>query len=247
MKFVNLRHVKLARAVSCESVVSETSETENWEATENGLDRKIEIPDIKAWLKNPTDFIKFPTGKLNDENVGESKASSDELPSDSESNFAQIMISMSYLPTAERLSVVIVRVRIPKVIATEDDEVCVPKMIYVKAYLVDDDTGKRTCKKKTSLKQFEQSTGNQTIINFNELMIFKLPINKLSKTAVRVSVTGLGLGGVVSQQDADEARITSIGFVVLGSSSPVSSGVSHFATMTNTMRKPITMWHTLQR
>lgn len=134
--------------MSCDSVMSDTSEHE-FDLAIGFHDHKLDIPDITTWLKNPTDFIKTkPTASqeqapdysdtvVNGHNYHNGDHQFEDL------NCSQLQVSMSYLPTAERLSVVTVKMRVPEKLAES------VKLIYVKAYLIDDKTGKRTCKKKT--------------------------------------------------------------------------------------------------
>lgn len=77
------------------------------------------------------------------------------------------MFSLSYLPTAERLTVVIVKARKLKFL---DDKA--PGDPFVKVYLMQQ--GKKIHKKKTSTKKSEPSP------IYNEAMIFSVPAHTLS-------------------------------------------------------------------
>lgn len=130
----------------------------------------------------------------------------------------QILTSLSYLVNEERLSVVICKLKLPifknfhqqfnrySNIANQNylknfqqfELIKQTKYIFVKAYLIDSTTRKRLSKKKSSLMLVD---GKNTILNnnpydlnkyivINELMVFKLPINQLSKITIRVTVFG---------------------------------------------------------
>lgn len=113
-----------------------------------------EIPDIRTWIKNPTDFFRVRRGSEGmDQPWHPNDSHSTELPVTQ----PQILISISYLPTAERLSVVIVRTKIP-----QNFQPCI-RFICAKAHLRDDRTGRRANKKKTrfvSLFTVTSSTGD---------------------------------------------------------------------------------------
>ncbi|KAI1285548.1 Synaptotagmin-12 [Halotydeus destructor] len=232
-QFVNLRNVKLARAVSCESVASDTSDGDHPVA---GLPQfRMEIPDIKSWLQNPVDFIKPKQSVDDDEMQFEYKVAQ----TAQDSSCPQILLSMSYLPTAERLSIAIVRLRLPL------ECQLTMRMVYVKAYLIDSLSAKRTCKKKTSMKQMAAPGQRFIEVPFNELMIFKLPISQLHTASIRLSSSAIGFydGPNDSGGHASTCRI---GSVVVGCDAPTSSGMSHWTAMMTSMRKPSTMWHVFQ-
>ena len=170
-----MKNVKLSRALSCDSVISDTSEFGDGDQLEPKLgfnDRMMEIPDITSWLKNPTDFIKskpsitlnyapdysdssvpgrIPTsvpvknGRIRSQSIDSGADFSLFTENCVQSSDPGLLVSMSYLPTAERLSVVTVRMKLPEQLNQSI------RLVYVKAYLIDDITGKRTCKKKTRL------------------------------------------------------------------------------------------------
>nr|XP_024217108.1 synaptotagmin-12-like isoform X2 [Halyomorpha halys] len=94
-------------------------------------------------------------------------------PSHRENSLGEILFSLSYLPTAERLTVVIVKARNLQFAGPSGDP-------YVKVYLLRN--GKKVHKKKT------QSKRNETCPIFNEAMIFSVPNNALQGLEVRVTV-----------------------------------------------------------
>lgn len=132
-----------------------------------GASFRYEIPDITSFMKNPTDFFRLRSGSMEvgaDETPWSPPSVTDALIN----SLPSALISLSYLPTAERLSVVIVRVKIPvNAMANYGNSMAnysnamssygnsVPssgvslKSLFIKAYLIDDKTGKKTCKKKT--------------------------------------------------------------------------------------------------
>lgn len=102
-----------------------------------------EIPDIRTWIKNPTDFFRLRRGS---EEIGpEDKpwTPSDTQWTELPVTQSQILVSVYYLPTAERLSVVVVRTKIPQNFQP------LIRFICAKAHLRDERTGRRANKKKT--------------------------------------------------------------------------------------------------
>lgn len=166
-EFINLKSVKLSRALSCDSVSSDISDSDDFYGNNENESKEIRdpIPDIATWMKNPTDFFRLPNTNSNrraSEDISffagseeipwqpsESSTSSRRASCYADSNSLllmlqpQILVSLSYLPTAERLSVIIVKVRIP---IHYDPTV---KFVFVKAFLSDDKNGKKFNKKKT--------------------------------------------------------------------------------------------------
>lgn len=83
-----------------------------------------------------------------------------------------VMLSLSYLPTAERLTVVIVKARKLKWAYSKANGDC-----FVKVYLLQN--GKKISKKKTTLKKDEKTP------IFNEAMIFSIPAAHLEVRKTR--------------------------------------------------------------
>lgn len=148
--FVNLKNVKLSRALSCDSLDDNSDEEscENRRSSSYGVGGGSsfitnEIPDIKTWIKNPTDFFRLRSGS---DDVGTeekpwqpSQPVTPSLPVTQ----PQVLISMSYLPTAERLSIVVIKAKLPMHYQTS------LKFMCAKAHIIDDRSGKRFNKKKT--------------------------------------------------------------------------------------------------
>lgn len=86
--------------------------------------------------------------------------------------FGELMFSLSYLPTAERLTVVVVKARN---LRFQDDRAAGDP--FVKVYLMHQ--GKKIHKKKTSTKRAERGP------IFNEAMIFSVPAHTLSVSEIR--------------------------------------------------------------
>lgn len=146
---MNLKNVKLSRALSCDSF-DDNSDEEGSEyrrsssyGTGGGSFIPNEIPDIKMWIKNPTDFFRLRSGSLDVGPEEKPWQPSDALTSELPVTQPQVLISISYLPTAERLSVVVVKAKLPIHFVNSVNFVC------AKAHLMDDRTGKRFNKKKT--------------------------------------------------------------------------------------------------
>ncbi|XP_037726491.1 uncharacterized protein LOC119557690 isoform X2 [Drosophila subpulchrella] len=143
--------------------------------------------------------------------------------------WGELMFSLSYLPTAERLTIVVVKARNLKL----DGDQPAPESaetvhsVFVKVYLMDND--RKVLKKRTSLKRKDRSP------IFNESMIFSVPPPSLTTAQLRVTVFGVTTSGV-----------TPLGHIVAGSCA-VGKGLRHWHQMLSSLRKPVAMWHVLRR
>ncbi|XP_014734220.1 PREDICTED: synaptotagmin-12 [Sturnus vulgaris] len=135
----------------------------------------------------------------------------------------EILLSLSYLPTAERLTVVVVKA---KNLVWSNGKVTADP--FVKVYLLQD--GRKISKKKTAVKR------GDTNPVFNEAMIFSVPAIVLQELSLRVTVAESG----------EEGRGDNTGHVLIG---PAASGMgtTHWNQMLATLRKPVSMWHPLRR
>ncbi|XP_037538448.1 synaptotagmin-12 [Nematolebias whitei] len=135
----------------------------------------------------------------------------------------EILLSLSYLPTAERLTVVVAKCK--NLVWTNDKNTADP---FVKVYLLQD--GRKISKKKTSTKR------DDTNPIFNEAMIFSVPSSVLQELSLRVTVA----------EATDDGRGENLGHVIIG---PEASGmgITHWNQMLATLRKPVSMWHPLRR
>uniref|UniRef100_A0A1A8K2H4 Synaptotagmin XII n=2 Tax=Nothobranchius kuhntae TaxID=321403 RepID=A0A1A8K2H4_NOTKU len=135
----------------------------------------------------------------------------------------EILLSLSYLPTAERLTVVVAKCK--NLVWTNDKNTADP---FVKVYLLQD--GKKISKKKTSTKR------DDTNPIFNEAMIFSVPSVVLQELSLRVTVA----------EATEDGRGENLGHVIIG---PEASGmgITHWNQMLATLRKPVSMWHPLRR
>ncbi|XP_077144137.1 synaptotagmin-12 [Ranitomeya variabilis] len=135
----------------------------------------------------------------------------------------EILLSLSYLPTAERLTVVVVKGK--NLLWTEGKTTADP---FVKVYLLQD--GRKISKKKTAVKRDDRNPV------FNEAMIFSVPAIVLQDLSLRITVAECG----------DDGKAENIGHVIIGPS--VSGmGMTHWNQMLATLRKPVSMWHQLRR
>ncbi|KAM3869919.1 synaptotagmin-12 [Diretmus argenteus] len=135
----------------------------------------------------------------------------------------EILLSLSYLPTAERLTVVVAKAK--NLVWTNGKTTADP---FVKVYLLQD--GRKISKKKTSTKR------DDTNPIFNEAMIFSVPSIVLQELSLRVTVA----------EGTDDGRGENVGHVIIG---PEASGmgITHWNQMLATLRKPVSMWHPLRR
>ncbi|NXL94255.1 SYT12 protein, partial [Alectura lathami] len=135
----------------------------------------------------------------------------------------EILLSLSYLPTAERLTVVVVKAK--NLVWSNSKGTADP---FVKVYLLQD--GRKISKKKTAVKR------DDTNPVFNEAMIFSVPAIVLQDLSLRVTVAEYG----------EDGRPDNTGHVLIG---PAASGmgITHWNQMLATLRKPVSMWHPLRR
>lgn len=141
------------------------------------------------------------------------------------------MFSLSYLPTAERLTIVVVKARSLKIdLDTE------PKNIFVKIYLLK--SNKKVSKKKTLMKRNERSP------IYNESMIFSVPPYMLNSIQIRLTV----VSSPVETNNINNDKCTSgepIGHVIVGGDTN-GKGLRHWHQMLTSLRKPVAMWHPLR-
>uniref|UniRef100_A0A8C5WH64 Synaptotagmin-12 n=1 Tax=Leptobrachium leishanense TaxID=445787 RepID=A0A8C5WH64_9ANUR len=135
----------------------------------------------------------------------------------------EILLSLSYLPTAERLTVVVVKSK--NLVWTEGKQTADP---FVKVYLLQE--GRKISKKKTAVKRDDRNPV------FNEAMIFSVPAIVLQELSLRITVA----------ECCDDGRAENIGHVIIG---PAASGMgmTHWNQMLATLRKPVSMWHQVRR
>ncbi|XP_022905777.1 synaptotagmin-12-like isoform X2 [Onthophagus taurus] len=141
-----------------------------------------------------------------------------------ETHFGELMFSLSYLPTAERLTVVVVKARKLKFQNEVGDS-------FVKVYLLQH--GKKIHKKKTSIKKTEMSP------IFNEAMMFSVPLHSLQGIQLRLTVSE-------TLKAESGTKTLSIGHVIVGAQATGRS-LSHWNQMLIALRKPIAMWHPLRK
>ncbi|XP_061386086.1 uncharacterized protein LOC133320998 [Musca vetustissima] len=148
--------------------------------------------------------------------------------------WGELMFSLSYLPTAERITIVVVKarnlqLRVPS--KRNPDIMHDIQNIFVKVYLMNND--KKVLKKRTSLKRKDRCPV------FNEFVIFSLPPQSLTTAQIRLTVYG------TTQDDA--TTVTPLGHVFAGSACSNGKGLRHWHQMLSSLRKPVAMWHVLRR
>ncbi|XP_063923369.1 synaptotagmin-12 isoform X2 [Zophobas morio] len=138
--------------------------------------------------------------------------------------FGEVMFSLSYLPTAERLTVVVVKARNLKFQSES------PGDAFVKVYLMQQ--SKKIHKKKTSTKKAERSP------IFNESMMFSVPAHTLSTIQLRLTVA--------EASPNPSTKAFAVGHVIVGAQATGRS-LNHWNQMLTALRKPVAMWHTLRK
>ncbi|KAL1116086.1 hypothetical protein AAG570_005581 [Ranatra chinensis] len=131
----------------------------------------------------------------------------------------EVLISLSYLPSAERLTVVLLKAR--NLFTPENRDTVDP---FVKVYLLSN--GKRIKKKKTACRK---ASPNPV---WNEALTFNINSNNLQNSAVEICVLDQGsdlIGGP-----------SILGCALIG------GGSSHWAEMISSPRKAVAMWHVLR-
>ncbi|RZF44926.1 hypothetical protein LSTR_LSTR013116 [Laodelphax striatellus] len=135
----------------------------------------------------------------------------------------EILLSLSYLPSAERLTVVLLKAR--NLFLPQNREVIDP---YVKVYLVIG--GKRVKKKKTAARK---SCTNPV---WNEALVFNVPSHSIPHSCIEVCL--MDQADMVSNKGL-------LGTCVIG---PHEEGPpqDHWHDMTQSPRKAVAMWHSLR-
>ncbi|KAK0083871.1 hypothetical protein PV326_006484 [Microctonus aethiopoides] len=138
----------------------------------------------------------------------------------------ELMFSLSYLPTAERLTLVVAKARNLHSVSA------IPGDFFVKVYLLHH--GKKMHKKKTSTKRSQKNP------TFNEAMIFHVPAHVLQNVQLRLTVVEL------NSDAATNSKASSVGHIIIGSTTTGKS-LLHWRQMLTALRRPITLWHPLRK
>ncbi|PBC34651.1 Synaptotagmin-C [Apis cerana cerana] len=144
----------------------------------------------------------------------------------------EVLLSLSYLPSAERLTVQILKAR--NLFPPQDKETLDS---FVKVNLLCGE--KRVKKKKTAVRKATTSPV------WNEAMSFNVPANYLASSAIEVCVMDSSnefIGGNVIVGSCIIGPATG---VIRGVEGSGSQGREHWLHMTQSPRKTIDMWHTL--
>ncbi|XP_043476086.1 uncharacterized protein LOC122507443 isoform X1 [Leptopilina heterotoma] len=146
----------------------------------------------------------------------------------------ELMFSLSYLPTAERLTLVVVKAR--NLRGTRSFDVkksgdVIPGDFFVKVYLLQE--GKKVHKKRTSIKKGEKSP------IFNEAIIFSVPAHALQAVQLRLTVAEV-------TGDQSTNGTFSVGHVIVGSTT-AGRALAHWRQMLAALRRPVAMWHPLRK
>ncbi|XP_058807672.1 uncharacterized protein LOC131673590 [Phymastichus coffea] len=136
----------------------------------------------------------------------------------------ELMFSLSYLPTAERLTLVVVKARNLRGAAET------PGDFFVKVYLLQQ--GKKLHKKRTTIKRGEKSP------IFNEAIVFGVQAHALQNVQLRLTVAE------VSSDVSTKAY--AVGHVIVGATAP-GRALSHWRQMLASLRRPVAMWHPLRK
>lgn len=146
----------------------------------------------------------------------------------------QVLLGLCYLPTAERMTLAVLKANNLKV------EVNIPENIdfYVEAMAIY--AGKIFERRKTSRRPFTSCP------ILNEMLMFDVPFPKLDHIVLLLTVR-IRLARIFSEDERAEIKSSKelcIGKMVIGSSSR-KSVVSHWNTMKNSPRRQVIEWHEL--
>ncbi|CAL7936423.1 unnamed protein product [Xylocopa violacea] len=181
--------------------------------------------DIVGSVKVPLHILRLDSPTSTEEVWGEIER--ERKPSE---QIQEVLLSLSYLPSAERLTVLILRAR--NLFPPQEKETLDS---FVKVNLLCGE--KRVKKKKTAVRKATTSPV------WNEAMFFNVPASSLASSAIEVCVMDSSnefIGGNVI-----------VGSCIVGPATGVVSGVEgsqgreHWLQMTQSPRKSIDMWHRL--
>ncbi|XP_076236841.1 uncharacterized protein LOC143180768 [Calliopsis andreniformis] len=141
----------------------------------------------------------------------------------------ELMFSLSYLPTAERLTLVVVKAKNLRGAGSVVGD------FFVKVYLLQQ--GQKVQKKRTSIKRGENSP------IFNEAMIFNVPTHKLQDIQLRLVV--MEISGEFKTEGTN-SKPYSVGHVIVGSTA-AERALEHWRQMMTALRHPVAMWHPLRK
>ncbi|XP_030745719.1 synaptotagmin-1 [Sitophilus oryzae] len=137
----------------------------------------------------------------------------------------ELLVSLNYLPSAERLTLSVVKAR--NLFLPQDKEFIDP---YVKVYLIVN--GKRTKKKKTSCKK-----ANCNPV-WNEALTFNLPSSSIANVELEISIYDQG-NDIMGSNPL-------LGCCAIGPK-VVGTGKDHWNDMIQSPRKTVFCWHTVRR
>lgn len=143
-------------------------------------------------------------------------------------NLGEILFSLSYMPTAERMSIVLMKARNLSPPLSDWNTESKPINPFIKVVLLFD--GKKVKKKKTSTRKQEPNPV------YNECMMFDVPPDLLHRVLFVISV---------ADAKSDSTRSDVIGRVVIGSATTGES-LRHWHQMLISPRRPVAAWHRLK-
>ncbi|XP_027056084.1 synaptotagmin-6-like [Pocillopora damicornis] len=148
------------------------------------------------------------------------------LKEDSPSRAGEVLVSLCYLPTTNRLTFVVLKARLSKTSFPND----LPHP-FVKVSLML--SGRQLKKTKTSVAK------NTLAPVYNEAFVFDVPIDRLSDVSLLVRMLD------TNTEDGRRPQTKTIGKAIVGPDAQTSIGLHHWNCMMTTPRKPIAQWHPL--
>ncbi|KHJ45901.1 C2 domain protein [Trichuris suis] len=170
---------------------------------------RIRLRDLRI-TKSCTNWLVLSPASKNVDGIDEGKQ-----------QVGDVLFSLSYSPAAQRLTVVIMKVKNVKMTDSGYS-----KGILIRVYLV---YGPKVLRRKTSIQQAEEGC-----VRFNESMIFSLSQIHLNRVYLRVSV----------REAHSLTEFTTIGHVTVGARCS-GKEFGHWQRMMDNPTAPLTMWHKL--
>ncbi|XP_076249007.1 LOW QUALITY PROTEIN: synaptotagmin 20 [Calliopsis andreniformis] len=167
--------------------------------------------------------------------------------------FGNILLGISYLPTAQRLTINIMRVRDVKLTSTASSRNNFNP--YVRVLMLNARTGQKMKKKKTKVVCCEnlQADFNETLtfdVSYSQLDIAQFLVVLCSKTSTTEMVPSNSLDHPSDNEDSvtsvSKTKDVYIGKVALGKGVRGSTERLHWFSVFQNPRKLVTVWHTLR-
>jgi hypothetical protein len=150
----------------------------------------------------------------------------------------ELLFGISYLPTAQRLSISIIRARNLKYLQIVDS--IANFRPYVRVIQLHGFTGRAIKRKKTTFKQGTECP------EFNETLTFDLYPNQLETTNFLLLLCSRTMGEESNGQMGRKIKDKCLGKVALGSHVAGKGGRDHWLAVIQNLRRVVSAWHTVK-